>query len=155
MFFFFPLGDFFKVKINLLWSSCLHLLQQILPAEATSVSKHGAVVGLHQVLCCGCLVLFLGFQMWEHMCLWLVCLFLKLLPSSWVALSSFSVRAFALSYYILLCCIWWLSLAGLPFSDGRWAEGSESQEKEEWNKGKLVRTYCMREESIFNKKITL
>lgn len=34
--------------------------------------------------------------------------------------SSFRVMAFALSYCILSCCFWLLSLGGLLFSDGRW-----------------------------------
>lgn len=46
----------------------------------------------------------------------------------WVALYSFSVRAFALSYYIMFCPVWFLSFGGLLFF-GRGCSGSRSMGK--------------------------
>lgn len=50
--------------------------------------------------------------------------------SYWAALSSIGVRAFALSYCIFFCRVWWLSLGGLIFSEGRrWGNGSKGDRR--------------------------
>jgi hypothetical protein len=67
---------------------------------------------------------------------------LGLFSSNWFALSSLYMRAFALSYCILFCRVWWLSLGGLLSSEGKQKEvgleerGSGGRSKE-WREKKL------------------
>lgn len=46
------------------------------------------------------------------------CLLWGPLSSYWVALSSLKIKGGALSHCNLMCCVWLISLGGLPFSEG-------------------------------------
>lgn len=74
---------------------------------------------------------------------------------------SLDMRLFALFYFILLCCVWLLSLRKQLFSEGKQKEG-ESGKQGKWGmlgvekRGKIVISgYCVRDAFIFNKKQTL
>lgn len=71
---------------------------------------------------------------------------------------SLDMRLFALFYFILLCCVWLLSLRKQLFYEGKQKEG-ESGKQGKWGmlgvekRGKIVISrYCVRDEFIFNKK---
>lgn len=79
-------------------------------------------------------------QQWEQMYLWLFCLLLGLFSSHWVTW----MRSFALSYCILYCPVWLLSLRGLFFS--------EEEMEGEWREGSCGQGVFLRKECIFNEK---
>lgn len=82
----------------------------------------------------------------------------------WVALANLHIRSFVLSYCILFCCVWLLSLGGLFFSEGKWGWEVNLGERESVGelggverRETLVGIYYIREKSIFSlkKKLSL
>lgn len=64
------------------------------------------------------------------------------------------MAALALPYCILFYCVWVLSLGGQHFSDGIQGQSDLGNRRDEGELGrveggKLIRMYCMREESKF------
>lgn len=49
-----------------------------------------------------------------------LCVYLRLFISYWVVSHSVNMRAYALSFCILFCLVWLLSLGCLLFSEGKW-----------------------------------
>lgn len=98
---------------------------------------------------CGTLTMGVGISLTLLPALWT-------LSPYWVALSSFNMKGFALSYSILFCLVLLLSLRGLLFSGGKW---SRNRSREGWSWEKLgggeivVVLYCMRGKSVFSYKI--
>lgn len=73
--------------------------------------------------------------------------------SNWLLCCSFGMKAFALSYCILLSHVWLLYHGDLIFSEGKhgkkWFSVGSQDVWEEWREGKLVLIYCLREGSPF------
>lgn len=70
------------------------------------------------------------------------CLLWGPLSSYWVALSSLKIKGGALSHCNLMCCVWLISLGGLPFSEKKWQRRGWGEELggriwEEKREGKL------------------
>lgn len=82
----------------------------------------------------------------------------RFFSSYWVALSSLN-EGFILSYCILFCLVWLLSLGSLLFSEkemeGNGSGGEGRLEEVRGGRGTMFGIYCMREDSIFSKKENL
>ena len=95
--------------------------------------RHRACMCLHQVLYLYAMIVSLvlcgTLNRGNRDCFWHLCLLLEPLSSYWVALSSLKIKGGALSHCNLMCCVWFIYLDGLPFSEG-------NQRRSRWELGR-------------------